>query len=458
MSCVAEQTVEMTNTDKQFDTVIVGLGKTGFSCACYLADQNVEFAVTDSRNDPPMLAVIREQYPQIPLYLGNFDTELLCNANQLLISPGVSLREPAVANAIASGVSVYGDIELFSQNITAPVVAITGSNGKSTVTTLIAEMARAAGLKVGLGGNLGCPALDLLREGKVDVYILELSSFQLETVSSLNALASVVLNVTEDHMDRYAGLEDYTIAKAHIYDGDGTMVINLDDPYVVKMRREERKVLGFTLADPPESVYGVRCYDNIRWLVRGSKKIMPVDMIRIAGEHNVANSLAALALGDALKLPEEAMLKILQTFAGLPHRCQWVAEVNGVRWYNDSKGTNVGAASAAIRGLADNKNVILIAGGDGKGADFNKLAEVASDHIRAAVVIGRDGPLLKQALQGIVSVYDASDMKAAVNTAAKLAVTGDVVLLSPACASFDMFKDYQARGHAFIKAVETLVS
>ncbi|MBI4005409.1 MAG: UDP-N-acetylmuramoyl-L-alanine--D-glutamate ligase [Gammaproteobacteria bacterium] len=448
----------MKNSDKQFDTVIVGLGKTGFACARYLADRHVEFAVTDSRKDPPMLEAMRKQYPRIPLYLGGFDAGLLCNSNQLLISPGVSLREPAIANAMETGIKVCGDIELFCQEITAPVIAVTGSNGKSTVTTLIAEMARAAGLKVGLGGNIGLPALDLLHEGNFDVFILELSSFQLETVSSLNAFASVVLNVTEDHMDRYATLDDYAIAKSRIYSGDGTMVINLDDSNVVKMRRAGRKESGFTLTDPAGDVYGVRSYDNIRWLVKGGEKLIPVGKIRISGEHNIANSLAALALGEALKLPEEAMLKVLQTFAGLPHRCQLIKEINGVRWYDDSKGTNVGAASAAIRGLADNKNLILIAGGDSKGADFNSLADVAADHIRAAVVIGRDGPIIKRVLQNIVPVYDAGDMDSAVNKAANLAITGDVVLLSPACASFDMYKDYQARGDAFKKAVETLMS
>jgi len=441
---------------EQFNTVIVGMGKTGFSCARFLASRNVHFAMTDSRKNPPMLTALRKEFAHVPLYTGGFDAQVLAGAEQLVLSPGVSRSDPAIVAAAANGVRICGDIELFCRQAPAPIVAITGSNGKSTVTTLVGEMARAAGLKAGVGGNLGTPALDLLAEGEADIYVLELSSFQLETVSSLNATAAVVLNVSEDHMDRYSSMHDYTEAKARIYAGDGAMVINLDDPAVVNMQRKGRVTRCFTLREPQGEEYGVHSYDDVRWLVRGRAQLMPVTEIRMAGDHNVANALAALALGDILKLPQGHMLNVLRTFPGLRHRCQWTGEINGVRWYNDSKGTNVGASCAAIKGLATHRNLVLIAGGDGKGADFSSLAEIASTYLRAAVLIGRDGPAIKKVLQNIVPVRDAGDMDDAVMKAASLAERGDVVLLSPACASFDMFEDYRARGEAFISAVNRL--
>jgi UDP-N-acetylmuramoylalanine--D-glutamate ligase len=446
----------MKDRTEQFNTVIVGMGKTGYSCARFLAARNVSFAMTDSRKNPPLLEAIRKEFPHVPLYTGGFDAEMLAGAENLILSPGVSRFNPAIVAAAASGATVCGDIELFCRQATAPIVAITGSNGKSTVTTLVGEMARAAGLKAGVGGNLGTPALDLLAEGAVDVYVLELSSFQLETVASLNAAAAVVLNVSEDHMDRYRSMHDYTEAKARIYAGAGAMVINLDDPAVVNMQRRGRVARSFTLREPQGDEYGVRSYGDVRWLVRGREQLLPVTEIRMAGDHNAANALAALALGDILRLPREPMLHVLRTFPGLPHRCQWTGEINGVRWYNDSKGTNVGASCAAIKGLAMNKNLVLIAGGDGKGADFSSLAEIAAMYLRAAVLIGRDGPAIKKVLQNVVPVGDAKDMDDAVIKAAGFAERGDVVLLSPACASFDMFEDYRARGEAFKAAVNRL--
>lgn len=438
---------------KQFDAIIVGMGKTGYSCARYLTSKKLGFAMVDSRPSPPLLAAIRKDYPEVELVTGGFDPGLLSRTRQLVISPGVSLREPGISAAIAAGANVAGDIELFCREATAPVLAITGSNGKSTVTTLVAEMAKAAGLKVAAGGNLGTPALDLLRESGVDVYVIELSSFQLELVSSLNAAAAVVLNVTEDHMDRYSGMEDYRDAKARIYAGDGAMIINLDDPRVVDMQRAGRKVSGFTLTEPEGNHYGIRSCAGTRWLVKGGEKLVPAGEIKLAGEHNLANALAALALGEAIQLPTTAMVEVLRSFPGLPHRCQWVAESGGIRWYDDSKGTNVGASVAAIKGLAGRKNIVLIAGGEGKGADFSPLAAVAQEHLRAAVLIGRDAPLIEKALDPVVPLETAADMNAAVRAAQKLARKGDVVLLSPACASFDMFEDYRARGDAFQKAV-----
>jgi len=436
-----------------FDTVIVGLGKTGFSCAHFLANKKIGFAITDSRNNPPMLDVTRQSYPEVPLYLGRIDEELLLKTNNIIVSPGVSLQEVAIDQAIREGVKVYGDIELFCQHISSPVIAVTGSNGKSTVTTMVTDMIQDASLKVKKGGNIGTPVLDLLDDDEPDVYVLELSSFQLETTTFLNAFVAVVLNITEDHMDRYKSLSDYTEAKSKVYSGDGTMIINLDDPYTLEMACPDRKTIGFTLKEPQQQEYGTRIFEKKRWLVKGDEKLINIDELLIYGEHNIANVLAALALGDAYGLTSESMLETLKKFTGLTHRCQLVADIKGVRWYNDSKATNVGASCAAIKGLASGENIILIAGGHGKGADFKELAKIAKGRLHAVIVIGRDGQLIKKELQKFIPAYEAESMESAVLKAAEIATPGNLVLLSPACASLDMFVDFQARGDAFIESV-----
>lgn len=457
MECAEAIAVEVIETSKQFNTVVVGLGKTGFACARYLAAQGISFAVTDSRDVPPMLNEMKSVLPDVPLCLGGFDESLLMSADHLLLSPGVSMQEDAIVKAIDAGAEVYGDIELFCQNISAPVIAITGSNGKSTVTTLVAEMARAANLNVVEGGNLGTPALDLLGNDEPDVYVLELSSFQLETVSSLDAIASVVLNVSPDHMDRYEGLTEYGSAKERIYNGSGTIVFNLDDPAVACMARSQRTCVGFTLFDPASGDYGVRDYDGERWIVKGEEKIIPVNDLHIKGEHNIANAMAAMALAETLNCPRAAMLSVLRSFPGLEHRCQWIAQHANVKWFNDSKGTNVGASCAAIKGLAVDENIVLIAGGDGKGADFSELEGVAEGRLKAAIVLGKDGPEIGKVLVTVVPVHAVDSMEMAVKTAARIAKSGDIVLLSPACASLDMFENYQARGDAFVTAVKKIL-
>jgi len=451
----AEATViKVIETGKQFNTVVVGLGKTGFACAQYLAANGISFAVTDNRDEPPMLYEMKKALPDIPLCLGGFDESLLLSADHLLLSPGVSLQEDAIIKAIDSGVEVYGDIELFCRNVSAPVIAITGSNGKSTVTTLVTEMTRAANFNVVEGGNLGTPALDLLSDNEPDVYVLELSSFQLETVTSLNAIASVVLNVSPDHMDRYEGLTEYKTAKERIYGGSGTIIINLDDPAVTSMARDQRTCVGFTLFEPESGNYGVRDYDGVRWIVKGNEKIIPVNDLQIKGEHNIANAMAAMALVETLNCPRAAMLSVLLSFPGLEHRCQWIAEHANVQWFNDSKGTNVGASCAAIKGLSADENIVLIAGGDGKGADFSELGRVAEGRLKAAIVLGKDGPEIGKVLINVVPVHLVDSMEMAVETAARIARAGDIILLSPACASLDMFENYQARGDAFVTAVK----
>lgn len=451
----------MSRTDDslQFDSVIVGLGLTGLSCAQYLAARGERIAIADSRERPPQLAALQQALPEVPVYLGDLTAAPLTNAGRLIVSPGLSINDPAIAAAVTRGIPVLGDIELFAQEIflranAVPVVAITGANGKSTVTSLVAAMARTANYRVAAGGNLSPPALELLTQSETDLFVLELSSFQLETTLSLNASAAVVLNISADHMDRYTDMIDYAAAKARIYAGDGVMVINRDDDLVAAMQDDSRNCLSFTLRDPgiDESVFGLR--DG--WLVRGAQRLLPISEVSLKGQHNLANALAALALGRAVDLPMVAMLEALRNFAGLPHRCQWLAHKCNADWYDDSKGTNVGASVAAIEGLAADDDIILIAGGDGKGADFTELAHAAAGRVRVAILLGRDADRIAAVLADKIAVIRVSDMQAAVSAAAEQAQPGDKVLLSPACASLDMFRDYKQRGEVFAEAVRGL--
>lgn len=438
--------------DRTGRTLVVGLGETGLSAARYLARQGVPVAIVDSRENPPGLERLRAELPaDVGLFLGGFSKEAFEHAEQIVISPGVPLDEPEVAAARSRGVPVIGDIELFARVVTAPVAAVTGSNGKSTVVTLLGAMARRAGREARTGGNIGTPALDLLAQHEPDLYILELSSFQLETLHSLRPQAAVVLNVSPDHMDRYPDLGAYAAAKRIVYRQAVTQVVNGDDPVAAALADGDRPQLRFTQSVPAEHEYGVMEADGIPWLACGQRLLMPVAAVRMVGRHNIANALAALALGEALGLPEEAMLETLREFQGLPHRLQHVARQGGVQWYDDSKGTNVGATLAAIEGMEC--PVVLIAGGDGKGADFSPLLGAMQRKGRGAVLMGRDGPVLEALLSAAVPVARAEDMTQAVRLAAEMAQPGDCVLLSPACASTDMYRDYAERGDRFIQAV-----
>jgi len=439
--------------------LIVGLGATGLSCARFLTTQGAEIAITDSRANPPSLEALRSELPDVAVFVGGFDPAAFARADCLVVSPGVSLREPLIIEARARGAEILGDIEIFAHFAKAPVIAITGSNGKSTVTTLVAEMARESGLNTGMGGNIGTPALDLLAL-EPDLYVLELSSFQLETTSSLEPAAAVILNISEDHMDRYSCLSDYTAAKVRIYHGGGALVINQDDALVratLAMVQHGRAVVRFGLEEPADDDFGLCEHDGETWLCRGSEPLLPEQELKIKGRHNTANALAALALGQVAGLSQSAMLRVLQRFTGLPHRCQWVRERQGVVWYNDSKATNVGAALAAIEGIPALK-LVLIAGGQGKGQDFSPMREAVSRHCRAVVLLGEDAPRLQQALADTVPLICVASLVEGVTTAAELAQPGDAVLLSPACASFDMFKGYADRGEQFISAVEALAA
>jgi UDP-N-acetylmuramoylalanine--D-glutamate ligase len=432
-----------------YHTVVMGMGKTGLACVKFLINQNKSVCVMDNRPNPPGLTICQQTYPNLATITGHFDADILAQATEIIISPGISLQEPALAKALAAGIPVISEIELFARAANAPVVAITGSNGKSTVTTLLWEMANNASLQVQAGGNLGTPALDLLRTPAPDLYILELSSFQLETTYSLNSKAAVILNISEDHMDRYEDLADYIKAKKRIYQGNGTIIINLDDPHIVASLPPQRQFLSFSLHDNQSDF---RIADS--YLVHKAKPLLATKEMRLQGSIMRANALAALALGEAIGLPQTAMLETLKTFKGLAHRCAWVANQQNIDWYNDSKGTNVGATIAAIEGLEKPKQIILIAGGEGKGADFSPLTKIVAKHCRACVLIGRDAKLIAKHLT--VPISFAKTLKEAVKEAAKIAKSGDAVLLSPACASFDMFKNYEERGKVFESEVKSL--
>ena len=436
------------------ETLVVGLGVTGLSVVRFLRARGESVAVTDSRSNPPGLLALQKELPDVPVTLGGFDAARFATAHRIIVSPGVALSDPLIVAARARGAEVIGDIELFAHHAHAPVAAITGSNGKTTVTTLLGEMAAASGRSVRVGGNIGRPALDLLTDSNPDFFILELSSFQLETTYSLYAAAAVVLNISPDHMDRYDDFSAYTASKQRIYRGRGVMVINRDDPSVLAMHSAGRKQVSFGLDRPQDGNFGVIEQDGERWLAKGNAALMPVNELCIAGAHNQANALAALALGEVMGLPMDAMLTTLRRFAGLWHRTQWVGEIGGVRWFNDSKGTNVGAALAAVEGL--DGPLVLIAGGQAKGADFVPLREPMVRKGRAAVLIGEAAAAIETALDDAVPVQHAVDMADAVARASVLAQAGDAVLLSPACASFDMFDGYAARGDAFITAVRAL--
>ena len=447
--------------------VIVGLGRTGFSCARYLRARGWRLAVTDTRAKPPEWARLTELDPTIPVKVGGLDIGLLDGAGCVVASPGVSLEEPLFVEARRRGLEIVGDIELFARWADAPVVGITGTNGKSTVTTLVGRMAERAGLRVRVGGNLGEPALDLLGPagpaagagspiGPTQLYVLELSSFQLDATRTLDLKAAVVLNVTPDHLDRYSTVQEYADSKARIFSRCETAVINLDDPLVVAMPQPGQKMVGFSLRAASGADYAIATHEGQWWLTRRGERLMPVAAMKIKGLHNAANALASLALGEALGLPTAAMLEELATFTGLPHRSQWVADVRGVTYINDSKGTNVGATVAAVNGMAG--PLVMIAGGDGKNQDFAELADVFRGKVRHTVLIGRDAAAIATALKGVCTLETCGSLEEAVRAAAQAAQPGDTVLLSPACASLDMFRDYTHRGAVFTQAVKELAA
>jgi UDP-N-acetylmuramoylalanine--D-glutamate ligase len=451
------------------NALVLGLGISGLSMARWLSYNGARVRVADTRESPPCGAQLLRELPDVPVAIGTLRPESFDNVDLVAISPGVPVAEPLVELAASRGVPVVGDIELFAQALptlsTAKVLAITGSNGKSTVTEMTGALCRSAGLRTVVAGNIGVPVLDALlgivrtgdaAEGKPDVFVLELSSFQLETTSSLDAHVAACLNLSEDHLDRYSGMPAYAEAKARIFRGTGIQVLNRQDVWSCSMALAGRTVFTFGLDAPSgEREWGLTEKRGETWLAQGDRELMPVSQLRVPGLHNAGNALAALGLTRAIDLPYEPLLHALAVFEGLPHRVQKIGEIDGVAFYDDSKGTNVGATLAALNGMR--QKVVLIAGGDGKGQDFTPLKPAVAAHARAVVLIGRDREKIARSIESSgVPVQRARDMDEAVRMSLAAAQEGDAVLLSPACASFDMFRDYEHRAQVFIQAVQEL--
>lgn len=437
----------------QSKVLVVGLGKTGFSVANFLLKQSIPFAVIDSRKKPPFSDVLLQDFPDIPVFTGEFNKAAFDVASHIIVSPGVSLQEPNIQCALLSGVTLLSDIDLFSCATEKPVIAITGSNGKSTVTTMLGSMGNKAGIKTAIGGNLGTPALDLL-DTDIELYVLELSSFQLERTTHLRAIAATVLNISEDHLDRHDGIHGYTKEKQRVFAGKGVMVINEDDLLVKAMTIKNRHSLLFSVHK--KIGFHLNSYAEEEWLMNKTQPLMRRSELPLEGLHNTANALAALALGSAINLDFTSMCNALKAFKGLEHRMQKVAKVKGVTWVNDSKATNIGACIAALQGYQD--KVVLIAGGDAKGANIAELIPTVIEKVKSIVLLGKDAEKIEKAINGSIPSYRAKTIKEAVKIAATLAKNGENVLLSPACASLDQYKNYQERGKQFAAAVMELAA
>lgn len=440
--------------------VVLGLGITGLSVARWVAARGGRVTVADTRAEPPCAEALRAELPHVPVSTGPVTDATLAGAELIVISPGLSRALPAVRNAVARGVELAGDIELFARALPPgrKVIAITGTNGKTTVTALTADLLRSAGLSAESVGNIGEPVLDALaaheRSGDwPDVFVVELSSFQLETTNDLKPVAAAVLNVTENHLDRYSGIDEYAQAKARIFAGGGEQVLNRDDRLSRAMRIPGRTVQTFG-GDPPQSEddWGLVAGSGGACLARGGALLLPQSELSLVGRHNALNALAALALASTLVKVDRNVLRALSRFAGLPHRMERVAEIGGVLFVNDSKGTTVAATRAALEGIG--RPTVLIAGGDGKGQDFAPLNGIVEKHCRGVVLLGRDARLIAAALGASGTPLEfAPTLESAVGLAIARARPGDVVLLSPACASLDMFRDYVERGERFKAAV-----
>jgi len=465
----------MNMQQQKIDSVIVGLGTTGLSVARYLANQNCDFVVVDSRQNPPGAEELKQDYSRVGYHFGDFDTPWMTQAKQLIVNPGIAVATPEIKQAEQSGAQIIGDIELFFQRIeNKPVIAITGSNGKTTVTSLLDLMAKKSNVKAAMGGNIGTPALDLLSSDESDnaseLFILELSSYQLETTPSLQTLAAVILNVSEDHLDRYNNnFEEYAQAKAVIYENCEHIIYNREDAYSQRFAMQataHKSVVSFGLNEPEEGHYGVRQSNGKSYLAKGDGLLMPCDEVKLPGQHNLVNSLAALALGEVAGLKQTAMLDAIREYNGMAHRTQWLTALEGIHWYNDSKGTNVGATIAALSGLPG--KTVLIAGGQGKGADFSPLGKVIKEKAQALVLMGEDAEKIAAVCDESIPMVFVKTMSEAVTQAYQLAKEIEIkdfkqkasehknVLLSPACASFVMFKNYISRGESFIDEVNKL--
>jgi len=434
---------------------VVGLGVTGYSAARYLRARGLEVLVVDSREQPPLASEFSREFPEVAVQFGTFHTEQLSDADLIVASPGIALSEPMLKHAKQQGAHIVGDIELFLQENEQPVIAITGSNGKSTVTTLVGAMCQHAGMQPLVAGNIGKPVLDALSDSQsYDLAVLELSSFQLETTHQVPAESAAILNISADHMDRYDSMGGYVLAKARIMRGAKRAVMPKHDEWLAQITNVSQ-ILGFELEEPAnDDEFGLIRKSGKRWLVKGATRLMALRDIPLVGLHNAKNVLSAFALVDFLNLPIETLVEAVKSFSGLAHRMQTISTANGITWVNDSKATNIGATATALSNLE--QNVVWIAGGQGKGADFSELKEIVSSNIKQLVLIGEDASSIESALDGLLPISHASDMQKAVDQASSVADAGDIVLLSPACASFDMFRGFEHRGDEFSRCVEQL--
>ena len=446
------------NSEKR---LIIGLGVTGLSVARWCVRNDVAFDLCDTRQLTNG-AQLAEEFPQADIFCGPFDAALLCQYQEIIVSPGIPLAEPALAEAIAKGIKVRGDVDIFAEHCSAPIVAITGSNGKTTVTSLVGALLNSTGLQVAVGGNIGIPVLDL---PPADIYVLELSSFQLETTSHLNAAVATILNISEDHLDRYVDIHGYISAKKRIYQGAQALVINRDE--AILQTAEFSEALTFGLSAPKTGEFGLVAQNQQTFLAYGSEMLLATSDLKIKGLHNIANALSALAIVEALpaslwpkqQAPWAQVLDALTQFQGLEYRCQWLGEKHGVNFYNDSKGTNVGSTLAAINGLGAELEgkIWLLAGGVGKGQDFKPLAPACAEQVAAVLYFGRDGEKIAQAVEGACSTHGFDTVDEALAAAVQSAQADDIILFSPACASFDQFANFEERGQYFTRLVEALL-
>ena len=457
--------------------LIIGMGQTGLSCARFLTAKGLSFDLCDTRDLLPNQADIESEFPASKMFNGELDAELLAQYQELIVSPGIAIAEPAIASALKHGSRVRGDVDIFAEYVTKPIIGITGSNGKSTVTTLVGEILTAGGHKPAVCGNIGIPVLDvLLHDDDYLCYVVELSSFQLETTHHLAAEVACVLNLSEDHMDRYDSMMAYHQAKHRVFQGCRSIVINREDTLTQPLVSTSmpKKSFGLKMAEnsvAAKNQYSIALQNNAsgddikhEFLMFEQQSIFPVAELKIKGRHNQLNALAAIALVESLpsdfKVSKDQLQQALSDFTGLPHRCAWVAEYNKVEYFNDSKGTNVGSTLAAIEGLAsgEEKNIILIAGGVGKDQDFEPLADACQSSVKQAVLFGRDATLIAQGLASACELEVVETLEQALTQAKTIANAGDVILFSPACASFDQFDNYVKRGEAFEKMVAAMIN
>ena len=439
-----------------YDTAIIGLGQTGSSCLKLLHAIGERIVVTDSREVPPHIDRIKQTYPDVEFHLGGFNESAILSAERVMLSQGIAQTEPTLARLATKGVKFVSDIEIFACATNQPILAITGSNGKSTVTSLVGHMAKACGIKAGVGGNLSPPALDLVMQPEPSCYVLEISNFQLETTHSLAAKVACILNLSPDHLDRYAAYADYIAAKQRIYQHCEIAVINRHDKETLPKYTKPQQTISFGLDEPQPGMFGIRKKADVTYLAFGDENLLPTSELSIAGQLHWQNALAALAIGYGAEWSLDGMLAALKNFQGLAHRCELVVENQGIKWINDSKGTNVGATIEALNSVGQSLagKIIWLAGGLGKGADFSPLQSPVSTFVEQAIFFGEDGQRIAEQLSADTSIVHVPDLATAVSMAGQIASAGDAVLLSPACASFDMFENFAKRGERFSQLVK----